>query len=191
MVGRWTAVLLTIVLMAGCGTERGKALEGEAKPESRPVSEVSMAKQNDPTVSGGVAMAEKIVKTEEEWKEELTPEEYRVLRQKGTERAFTGKYNNEKTPGTYVCAACGQPLFLSEAKFDSGTGWPSYTAPISEDAVEEVADDSLGMRRTEVLCSRCGGHLGHVFNDGPAPTGRRYCLNSVSLDLKKDNAAGE
>jgi peptide-methionine (R)-S-oxide reductase len=118
-----------------------------------------------------------------EWRETLTPDQYEVLRRKGTEPAFTGKYYNSKEKGIYRCAGCGNPLFDSETKFDSGTGWPSYTQPIGEDAVETAEDRSHGMIRTEVLCAHCGGHLGHVFPDGPEPTGQRYCINSVSLDF--------
>lgn len=131
-------------------------------------------------------MADKIEKPEAEWARELTPEEFRVLRQKGTERAFTGKFWNSKDHGTYVCAGCGNPLFKSETKFDSGTGWPSFYAPAAERSVETEEDDSLFTRRTEVHCARCEGHLGHVFDDGPNPTGLRYCINSVSLKLEKD-----
>lgn len=126
---------------------------------------------------------EKIQKPDAEWRKELTPEQYQILRKKGTERAFTGEYWDEKTPGVYRCAACGQPLFSSETKYDSGSGWPSFYAPMDPDAVETEEDRSLFMRRTEVLCSRCESHLGHVFPDGPRPTGLRYCINSVSLEL--------
>jgi peptide-methionine (R)-S-oxide reductase len=129
---------------------------------------------------------EKLKKSEQEWRQELTPEQYQVMREAGTEPAFTGKYYKTKDPGTYVCAACGQPLFSSETKYESGTGWPSFYKPVEEGAVEEHSDNTYGMRRTEVRCSRCEAHLGHVFPDGPRPTGMRYCMNSASLDLKKD-----
>jgi peptide-methionine (R)-S-oxide reductase len=130
----------------------------------------------------------KIRKTEAEWKEQLSPEQYHVMREHGTERPFTHPYNAEKGKGTYVCAACGQPLFSSDAKFNSGTGWPSFTRPMSEDSVEEKQDRSHGMSRTEVLCASCAAHLGHVFPDGPQPTGLRYCMNGTALNFKPEKA---
>ncbi len=129
---------------------------------------------------------EKVKKSEAEWRTDLSPEEYHVLREKGTERAFTGAYWDEKADGVYRCRACGQELFSSDTKYDSGTGWPSFFDPMESDAVETRPDRSLFMSRTEVLCSRCGSHLGHLFDDGPNPTGLRYCLNSCSLDLERD-----
>ncbi len=130
-------------------------------------------------------MEDKINKPEEEWKSSLSPEAYGVLRKKGTERPFTGKFNDFKDKGIFVCAGCGNELFLSDTKFDSGTGWPSFYQPISKRNVGEDVDKSFFMTRTEVHCAKCNGHLGHVFPDGPEPTGLRYCINSVSLDFKK------
>jgi peptide-methionine (R)-S-oxide reductase len=125
------------------------------------------------------------MKTEDEWRRELPPETYHVMREKGTEKPFAGKYYDNHEPGKYYCAACGNPLFGSKTKFESESGWPSFYAPLSEERIGTETDRSFGMPRTEVHCAKCGGHLGHVFHDGPRPTGLRYCINSVSLEFKK------
>jgi peptide-methionine (R)-S-oxide reductase len=130
-------------------------------------------------------VTEKVRKSDEEWQRDLTPEQFRVLREKGTERAFTGAYWKTTTPGVYRCAGCGNELFRSDDKFDAGCGWPSFTQPTREEGVRSEVDTTHGMVRTEVLCARCDGHLGHVFDDGPEPTGLRYCINSASIDLEE------
>ena len=136
-------------------------------------------------------MTENMKKTDDHWKNELTEEQYYVTRQKGTERPFTGKYHNHKERGKYKCVCCGEELFRSDTKFESGTGWPSFHTPAGEAKIKEEIDSSFGMTRTEVMCSNCGAHLGHVFPDGPTPTGLRYCINSCSLDFEKDEKEKE
>ena len=158
----WIMILLTSLILPACS---------QHKPLEKSIS----------TVKG------RIIKTEEEWKKQLTPQQFYVLREKGTERAFSGEYWNNHANGIYVCAACQLPLFKSETKFESGTGWPSFYQPTSDTSVAVNSDTTYGMERDEVICARCGGHLGHVFADGPKPTGLRYCMNSVSLKFEKNN----
>ncbi|MDQ3258301.1 MAG: peptide-methionine (R)-S-oxide reductase MsrB [Acidobacteriota bacterium] len=152
------------------------------------VSTSAAKDKKDSSQQRGANMEEKVVKSEEEWRAEMTPQQFQVMREKGTERAFSGEYNASKKQGVYVCAACGNPLFSSDTKFESGTGWPSFYQPVSERSLDEHVDRAYGMTRTEVVCERCGSHLGHVFDDGPRPTGLRYCMNSVALKLNENNS---
>jgi peptide-methionine (R)-S-oxide reductase len=172
--------LLVLLSLPACGRQDQPVTDSEGFTFTSTEAE---AAQNDGSKKS--KQQYEVVKTEAEWKKQLTPAEYYVLRRKGTERAFSGKYNNHKEKGVYTCAACDNEVFTSDTKFDSGTGWPSFYKPISNKNVREVTDRSMGMVRTEVVCGRCGGHLGHVFDDGPKPTGLRYCLNSVALGFKK------
>ena len=202
--------------MAGCGGEQSTApaapepgppstaapanaepgpnrqLVGNINPQPKPTAKPVQPIQHEPIMKPTKVVAARIVKTEAEWRDTLTPEEYRILRQKGTERAFTGKYDHHFKDGTYICKACGTALFLSETKYNSGCGWPAFFKSI-DGTVDETRDASLGMVRIEITCKKCNGHLGHIFDDGPNPTGLRYCVNSASMDFvpaeKKPGAA--
>ena len=189
------AVVAALVLIA-VYVERPQAPRGDAPTDSTAGTPEASAEAGAVTKTDAMSrtedpMSTKVVKSEEEWRRILTPEQYHILREKGTERAFTGKYWKTKTAGTYKCAGCGLELFRSDTKFDSGCGWPSFFEPLEGARLTETEDRSFGMVRTEITCTRCGGHLGHVFTDGPKPTGLRYCINSASIDLdaKKDDAA--
>jgi peptide-methionine (R)-S-oxide reductase len=176
-----------VVVAVLAGPAGRSAHAAAAPPSASGQAQVSAAIKKGPAPHGD--KVEKIVKTDAEWKKTLTPQQYHVLREKGTEYAFTGAYWNNHAAGVYRCAACGLDLFSSDTKFESGTGWPSFWAPIAKNHVEEHSDGSLGMERVEVLCARCGGHLGHVFDDGPKPTGLRYCMNSAALSFAPKSAA--
>lgn len=177
------AAMGLLLIAAGCNDSYASKSGEDGKTDSQSSAQSSTDKKMNKAPT-----TQRVVKTDAEWRKILTPEQFHVLREKGTERAGTGQYAHTKEKGVYVCAACGYELFSSDTKFDSGTGWPSFWKPIQEDHVATETDNAYGMKRTEVTCARCGGHLGHVFDDGPAPTGLRYCMNSVSLKLEKGDA---
>jgi peptide-methionine (R)-S-oxide reductase len=188
----------SIIAFQGCATGNSDSADSSENTLARTAESADIgSKQKIGTEENNMTEEEKSAntnfnapaqRTDAEWREILTPEEYHVMRECGTERAFTGKYWNTKTPGVYLCAGCGEQLFDSDEKYESGSGWPSFWKPADSSNIAEVSDNSLGMKRIEIICGRCGAHLGHLFPDGPQPTGLRYCINSISLKLKPDSS---